>query len=164
MSTTPATQYPALSPYLSVRDAAKAIEFYKTAFGATERFRLSDKSTGKVGHAEILVHGCLLMLAEENPQWGNVSPQTLGGTPITFSLIVDDADAAFARALAAGATMRMPVTDQFYGFRSGTVSDPFGYQWMIQHQTEAVPPDEMQKRWDSMAATQCGDAVAAGDK
>lgn len=158
----PALHYPAFSPYISVRDAAKAIEFYKAAFGATERFRLSDKSTGKVGHAEILIQGGLVMLSEENPQWGNVSPQTLGGTPVTFCLIVDNADAAFARALAAGATVRMPVADQFYGFRSGSVVDPYGYQWMLQHQTETVPPAEMQKRWDAIAE-QCG-AASSGEK
>ncbi len=151
----PASRYPAFSPYLAVRDAAKAIEFYKAAFGASERFRLIDKNTGKVGHAELTILGDLVMLAEENPQWGNLSPQTLGGTPVCFSLIVENADDAFARAIAAGATVRMPVMDQFYGFRSGTVIDPFGYQWMLQHRTETVSPDEMQKRWDAMGA-QCG--------
>jgi PhnB protein len=161
MSTVTATpDYPAFSPYLAVRDAAQAIEFYKTAFGATERFRLVDKRTGKVGHAELLIQGALVMLSEENPQWGNVSPQALGGTPVTFCLIVGDADAAFARALAAGATARMPVADQFYGFRSGSVVDPYGYQWMLQHQTETVPPAEMQKRWDAMGA-ECGGAATA---
>ena len=98
MNTTSASsQYPAFSPYLAIRDAAKAIEFYKAAFGATERFRLADKNTGKIGHAEILINGALVMLSEENPQWGNISPQTLNGTPITFCLIVENADAAFAR-------------------------------------------------------------------
>ena len=164
MNTPSATsQYPAFSPYLGVRDAAQAIKFYKAAFGAIERFRLTDKKSGKVGHAELLIQGALVMLSEENPQWGNVSPQTLGGTPITFCLIVDDADAAFARALTAGATARMPVMDQFYGFRSGSVVDPYGYQWMLQHQTEIVPPAEMQKRWDSMAA-QCPGTTTEGDK
>lgn len=163
MNTTSASsQYPAFSPYLAIRDAAKAIEFYKAAFGATERFRLADKNTGKIGHAEILINGALVMLSEENPQWGNISPQTLNGTPITFCLIVENADAAFARAVAAGATARMPVMDQFYGFRSGSVVDPYGYQWMLQHQTETVAPAELQKRWDAMAG-KC-DGAANADK
>ena len=98
----PPTDYPAFSPYLSVRDAAQAIAFYQAAFGATERFRLTDKKTGKVGHAELTIEGGLLMLSEENPQWGNKAPPTLGGTPITFCVIVKNADAAVERAVAAG--------------------------------------------------------------
>lgn len=147
---TPNTDYPPFSPYLSVRDAAQAIDFYKTALGAVERFRLTDKTSGKVGHAELLIQGSLVMLAEENPQWGNKSPATLGGTAVTFCLMVDNADAAFDRAVAAGASVIMPVADQFYGFRSCSVRDPFGHQWMLQHEIEKVSPEEMQKRWDAM--------------
>lgn len=148
---TTTTDYPVFSPYLTVQDAAKAIEFYKHAFDATERFRLVDKTSGKIGHAELLIHGQLVMLADENPQWGNQAPPTLGGTPVTFCLIVEDADTAFGRAVAAGATVIMPVADQFYGFRSGSVSDPFGHRWMIQHELEKVSPEEIQKRWDAMS-------------
>jgi len=148
---TPNTDYPAFSPYLSVRDADQAIEFYRAAFGATERYRLTDSKTGKVVHAELLIQGSLIMLAEENPQWGNKAPATLGGTPVTFCVMVDNADAAFDRAVAAGASVLMPVADQFYGFRSCSVSDPFGHQWMLQHQIETVPPEELQKRWDAMS-------------
>ncbi len=147
---TPNTDYPAFSPYLTVRDAAQAIDFYQAAFGATERFRLTDSSTGKVGHAELTIQGGLLMISEENPQWGNKSPQALGGTPVTFCLMVENADAALDRAVAAGATVLMPAADQFYGFRSASVIDPYGQQWMLQHEIEKVSPEEMQKRWDAM--------------
>lgn len=156
---TPSTEYPTVSPYLSVRNAAQAIAFYKAAFGATERFRLSDKASGNVGHAELLIEGSLVMLSEENPQWGNKAPPTLGGTPITFCVMVKNADAALARAVAAGATVLMPAADQFYGFRSGSVVDPYGHQWMLQHQIETVSPEEMQKRWDAMTSG-CPDAEA----
>ena len=156
---TPASDYPAFSPYLCVRDAAKAIDFYKAAFGATERFRLTDKTSGKVGHAELMIEGALVMLSEENPQWGNKSPLTLGGSPISFCLNVKNADAALERAVAAGATVLMPATDQFYGFRSASISDPYGHQWMLQHFIEKVSPEELQKRWDNMSA-QCGGSEA----
>lgn len=154
MSTT-SPEYPVLSPYLTVRDAAKAIEFYKAAFGATERFRLTDKRAGTIGHAELLIAGRLVMLSEENPAWGNKSPAALGGTAVTFCVMVDDVDAAFARAVSAGAKPLMPVANQFYGFRSGSVTDPFGHQWMLQRQIETVSPEEMQKRWDAMTKD-CG--------
>ncbi len=145
------SNYPALSPYLSVHDAEKAIAFYRDAFGATERFRLTTRDTGKIGHAELLIHGSLLMLADENPDWGNKSAKTLGGSPVTFCLMVENADDAVERAIAAGATLLMPVADQFYGFRSGSVVDPFGQQWMLQHELEKLSPEEMQERWDSMS-------------
>lgn len=152
---TSANDYPAFSPYLTVHDAAAAIEFYRAAFGATERFRLANQGDGKIGHAELSIEGGLIMLADENPQWGNKSPKTLGGTSVTFCWEVEDADAAFDRAVAAGATIQMPVADQFYGFRSGSVIDPFGHQWMIQKEIEKVSPEEMQNRWDAMAG-ECG--------
>ena len=158
---TPTTDYPVLSPYLSVNDAAQAIVFYKAAFGATERYRLTDKKTGKVVHAELLIDGGLIMLAEENPQWSNKSPATLGGTAVTFCVMVKNTDAAFDRAVAAGATVLMPVADQFYGFRSCSVRDPFGHQWMLQHELEKVSPGEMQKRWDAMSSGECPGTEAA---
>ncbi|HEY8931689.1 MAG TPA: VOC family protein [Rariglobus sp.] len=159
MSTHP-TDYPGLSPYLTVNDAAQAIAFYKNAFGATERYRLTDQKTGKVVHAELLIEGGLIMLAEENPQWGNQSPSTLGGTAVTFCVMVKNTDAAFDRAVKAGATVLMPVADQFYGFRSCSVRDPFGHQWMLQHQIEKVSTEEMQKRWDALSG-ECPGADAA---
>lgn len=146
---TPTPDYPAFSPYLAVHDAAKAIAFYQAAFGAVERFRLTDSSSGKIGHAELTLSDGLLMLADENPAW-NKSPQTLGGTAVRFSLMVENTDAAIERAVKAGATVIMPAGDQFYGFRSGSVRDPFGHEWMLQHEIEKVTPEEMQKRWDAM--------------
>ena len=151
--------YSSFSPYITVHDAAKAIAFYNAAFGATERFRLADESTGKIGHAELTLAGSLLMLSDENPAW-NKSPQTLGGTPVKFCLMVDNADAAIEKAVAAGATPLMPASDQFYGFRTGSVRDPFGHEWMIQHEIEKVSPEEMQKRWNDMLKNgppKCGD-------
>ncbi|MDB6004444.1 MAG: Glyoxalase/bleomycin resistance protein/dioxygenase [Prosthecobacter sp.] len=141
--------YPSFSPYITVHDASKAIAFYNAAFGATERFRLADASSGKIGHAELDLQGNLLMLSDENPAW-NKSPQTLGGTPVKFCLMVENADAAIEKAVAAGATALMPASDQFYGFRSGSVRDPFGHEWMLQHEIEKVSPEEMQKRWNDM--------------
>lgn len=142
--------YPPMSPYLTVKDANTAIEFYKSAFGATEIFRLTDTKTGISGHAEIMINGSHFMLADENPAWGNKSPMNLGGTAVSFSLMVENADAAAERASAAGATVEMPPTDMFYGFRSAGISDPFGHKWMLQHQIEKVAPDEIQERWDAM--------------
>ncbi len=141
--------YPSFSPYITVHDASKAIAFYNAAFGATERFRLADASSGKIGHAELDLQGSLLMLSDENPAW-NKSPQTLGGTPVKFCLMVENADAAIEKAVVAGATPLMPAGDQFYGFRSGSVRDPFGHEWMLQHEIEKVSPEEMQKRWNDM--------------
>ncbi|MHB1080407.1 MAG: VOC family protein [Prosthecobacter sp.] len=141
--------YPSFSPYITVHNAEEAIAFYQKAFGAKERFRLTDASSGKIGHAELDLQDSLLMLSDENPAW-NKSPQTLGGTPVKFSLMVENADAAIAKAVTAGATPLMPAGDQFYGFRSGSVRDPFGHEWMLQHEIEKVSPEEMQKRWDAM--------------
>lgn len=143
------TNYPALSAYITVNDAAKAIDFYKTAFDATELFRLTMGDAGTVGHAELLIKGTLLMLSEEFPGMSR-SPRTLAGTPVTFCLTVDNADEGVTKAVAAGATVLKAVADQFYGFRSGCVVDPFGHQWMIQHQTEALTPQQLQERMHAM--------------
>jgi PhnB protein len=141
-----------MSPYLTVNGAAKAIAFYTTAFGATELYRLSDPKTGVVGHAEIMLNGSLLMLSNENLAWGNKSPLTLSGTPVKLCLMVENTDAAVERARLAGATVEMPPTDMFYGFRCASVRDPFGHQWMIQHEIEKVSPEEMQTRWAAILA------------
>ncbi len=141
--------YPPISSYLAVNDAAKAIEFYKSAFGATEIYRLSDSASGRIGHAELALNGSMIMLSDEFPGYSK-SPQTLGGTAVRFCLMVEDADAAFDRAVASGATVLRPLTDEFYGFRSGSIRDPFGHEWLVQHQFEKVSPEEMQKRWDEM--------------
>lgn len=149
--TTPTTpsDYGPVTAYLTVKDGAKAIEFYKHAFGAVERFRLVDPASGAVGHAELTINGGLFMLSSENPAW-NKSPDTLGGTPVKLCIMVDDADAAFSKAVAAGANPTMPPADMFYGFRSSAVRDPFGHEWLIQHEFEKVAPEEMQRRWDEM--------------
>jgi PhnB protein len=141
--------YPLMSPGLAVRDAGKAIEFYKEAFGAVERFRLIDPNTGAVGHSELTINGCLVMVAEEYPEY-NTSPETLGGTPIKMSLLVDDVDAAVDQALSAGATILMPACDAFYGFRCASIRDPYGHEWMFQHEIEKLTPTEMQNRWNTM--------------
>lgn len=148
MKTLPAS-CPPLSPSLAVNDAAKAIEFYQHAFGATELYRLIDPQSGKIGHAELMLNGHLIMLSDEYPAH-NRTPQTLGGTTVKFCLMVDDVDAAVSRSSAAGATVTAPPTDMFYGHRSAQVRDPFGHEWMLQREIENVSPDEMQRRWDMM--------------
>lgn len=150
--TTPLS-YPPLSPALAVNDAAAAIEFYKSAFGAVERFRLTDPGTGKIGHAEITIKGILIMLADEYPQY-NKSPKTLGGTPVKLCLMSENVDADFERAVKAGAQVVSPLANQFYGFRSAGLRDPFGHEWMISQEVEKVAPAEMQRRWNEMCASQ----------
>lgn len=141
--------YPALTAAIAVNDDPKAIEFYEKVFGAKERYRLCNPVSGQIGHAELLFGEIVLMLSEEMPAW-NKSPQTLEGTTVKLSLIVESADEVVAKALQSGATELRPVGDEFYGFRSGTIRDPFGHEWMIQHQIEDVSPEEMQIRWENM--------------
>jgi PhnB protein len=143
------TDYPAVVPHLVVKGASKAIAYYQAAFGAQERYRLGTTGTDQIGHAELLIQGQVIMLADEFPGM-STSPQTLKGTTVTFVLMVKDADAAFARAIRAGGTPLMPPTDQFYGYRMGSLLDPFGHKWMIQHPLQAVSVEEMQRRWDDM--------------
>lgn len=136
-------------PYLRVHSAADAIGFYARAFGATELFRLTEPG-GRIGHAEIKLGPVTVMLADEYPEHDIRGPRTLGGTTFSLHLHVDDADAAFARAIAAGAVAIRPLQDQFYGERSGTVRDPFGHEWLIGGQIESVTPDEMQRRYTAL--------------
>lgn len=138
-----------LYPYLCVRDASAAIDFYARAFGTREKFRLTEPD-GRIGHAEIDFDGKILMLSEEYPEMGVRSAETLGATPVTLHLHVDDADALLARAIAAGATLERAAEDHFYGERSGTVRDPFGYRWLIGHAIEDVPVEEMQRRYTAL--------------
>jgi uncharacterized glyoxalase superfamily protein PhnB len=138
-----------LFAYLRMKDAAKAIDFYQRAFGASEKFRLCEPS-GRVGHAELDFGGTTLMLSDEFPEYGIRGPESLGGTTLTIHLHVDDADALIRRAVAAGATIVRPATDQFYGERSGTVRDPFGHEWNIGHEIEKLSAAEMQRRYDAM--------------
>ncbi len=141
--------YHTVVPYFTVRDGAKAIEFYKQAFGAVEVMRFS-MPDGRVAHAEIEIAGSRLMLADEMPEWGNRGPQTLGGATGGLCLYLPDVDAAFARAVACGATVFKPVQDQFYGDRSGTVTDPFGHVWTLATHIEDVSVEEMHRRCDEM--------------
>ena len=147
-----ATTVSSLSPYIAVQNAAEAIEFYVAAFGATEVFRLIDPSDGRIGHAEIVIGGTTIMLSDEYPDFGALSPETVGGSPVKFQVYVDDVDTAFAAAIALGATELRPVKDQFFGDRSGMLTDPFGHSWTLASKGESVDPEEMQKRWnDAMA-------------
>ena len=136
-------------PYLSVKDAPKAIDFYVRAFGAVETMRLVDP-TGRVGHAELEVEGARFMLADEHPQIDSVGPQTLGGTSVSLSLYVADVDALSARAVAAGATLLRPVCDEFYGDRVAWMTDPFGHKWALTSRIEAVSNEEIARRYAEM--------------
>jgi uncharacterized glyoxalase superfamily protein PhnB len=138
-----------LFAYLGAKDAAKAIDFYSKAFGAKEKFRLTEPS-GRIGHAELDFDGTTLMLADEFPEYGLPGPQTLGGTPVTIHLHVDNADEVIRRAVAHGAEILMEPKDQFYGERSGSIRDPFGHRWNIGHHIEDVTPAEMQRRYTEM--------------
>lgn len=138
----------ALSPYLVVKGAAAAIDFYRAAFGAVEQFRLTGPD-GRIGHAELKLAGATVMLADEWPDFGALSPPSVGGSPVKLHLYVEDCDAVVARAVAAGATLVRPVADQFYGDRSGMVADPFGHSWFVATLKEEVAPQEMQRRWDA---------------
>ena len=137
-------------PYLRVRDAESAIEYYRHVFGASVQLRLDEKGSGRIGHAELRIGPAVLMLSDEYPDCGIVGPQSLGGTSASIHLHVDDADALLARAVAAGGTLLRPASDAFYGERSGTVRDPFGHEWLIGHSIEEVSADEMQRRYDAL--------------
>jgi PhnB protein len=138
-----------LFPYLCVRDTSAAIEFYGRAFGAEEKFRLTEPS-GRVGHAEIVLGGHVVMLCDEFPEHGIRAPGATERVPMILHLHVDDADAAMRRALAAGATLVRAASDAFYGERSGRVRDPFGHEWLLGHAIEEVAPEEMQRRYTAL--------------
>jgi PhnB protein len=140
-----------VTPYLTIKNAVQALEFYKQGFGATETYRLM-MPDGRLGHAEIRLGDSLIMLSDEFPEFGGKAPETLGGSPVSIYLYVEDVDAFFKRALAAGAKERKPVMDQFYGNRSGQLQDPFGHLWWVATHKEDVPPEEIQKRAESMFA------------
>jgi PhnB protein len=137
--------YHSVTPYLSIKGAAAAIEYYKDVFGATELFRMPGPD-GKIGHAEIKIGNSPIMLADEYPEMEFVSPQTLGGTPIGLMIYVDDVDTMFKRAISAGAKEVKPLQDQFYGDRSGTLKDPFGHVWTVATHIEDIAPEEMERR------------------
>lgn len=135
--------------YLCVSKAVEAIAFYEKAFGATEKMRLVEPG-GRVGHAELDFDGATVMLADEFPEIGVRSPESIGGSPVTLHLHVDDTDAIVDSAAKAGATVEMPPTDMFYGERTAVVRDPFGHRWNIGQPIEEVAPDEMQRRYDEL--------------
>ncbi len=143
--------YRTVTPYLAIKNGAKALEFYKKAFGATEVFKLM-MPDGRLGHAEIRLGDSMIMLADEFPEYGGTSPETLGGSPVNIHLYVEDVDRFFQQALAAGAKERKPIMDQFYGDRSGQLEDPFGHLWWVATHKEDVPPAELQKRVQAMCA------------
>jgi PhnB protein len=143
--------YHALTPYLIVKNAADAIAFYAKAFGAKEKVRIA-MPDGSVMHAEIKIGDSMLMLSEENPGWGAKSPLTLGGNATHLMIYGKDVDAAFARAVAAGCTVTMPVTAMFWGDRYCKVTDPFGHQWSLGTHVEDVGPRELQRRADAEMA------------
>ena len=144
--------YHSVIPYLVIKGAASAIEFYKEAFRAEEVMRMPAPD-GTIGHAELKIGDSHIMLADEHPGMGQLSPQTIGGTPVSIMIYVPDVDACFNAAIAGGATERRPLEDQFYGDRSGMVTDPFGHTWMISTHFEDVTPEEMQKRMAAMGQT-----------
>jgi PhnB protein len=138
-----------LFAYLHVNNAAKAIEFYGKAFGAKEKFRLTEPS-GRIGHAELDFDGTTLMLADEFPEYNIRGPKAIGATSVTIHIHVDNADEVIRRAVNAGAMVEMEPKDEFYGERSGCVRDPFGHRWNVGHHIEEVSTEEMQRRYDEL--------------
>ena len=147
--------YEGATPYLIIKGAAKALEFYSKAFGATEIMRVPAPE-GKVGHAEIKIGNAIIMLADEFPVMNHRSPQSLGGTPVSIMIYVKDVDTFVSRATTAGAKVLQAVENKFYGDRSGTLEDPFGYHWHFSTHVEDVPPDEMAKRAEKFMKQQGG--------
>jgi PhnB protein len=137
--------YHSVTPYLVLDDAAAALEFYKKALGAVELLRMPAPG-GRIGHAEIRIGDSVVMLADEHPEMGAKSLRTIGGSPVSFMVYVEDVDARVAQAVAAGAKLVRPVANQFYGDRTGGVDDPFGYHWYLATHVEDVPPDELERR------------------
>jgi PhnB protein len=135
-----------LFAYICVRDTAEAIEFYRRAFGAKEKFRLTEPS-GRIGHGELDFGGTTLMLCDEFPEYGIRAPQPGQATSVTIHIHVDNADVVIEQAVAAGAKLEIAPTDAFYGERSGCIRDPFGHRWNIGHHIEDVSTDEMQRRY-----------------
>ena len=137
--------YHSVTPYLIIKGAADALEFYKKAFGATELFRMAQPD-GRIGHAEIQIGDSRIMLADEYPEMTYVSPTTLGGSSVSIMLYVEDVDSVFKQAVAAGASEQRPLEDKFYGDRTGSLVDPFGHVWHVGTHKEDVTPEEMEKR------------------
>ena len=143
------TGYHTLTPYMTVRDAARAIEFYKQAFGAVERGAMKGPD-GKVMHAELIIGDSIVMLADEQPQFGALSPQSTGGAGMGLHIYVEDVDSAFDRAVQAGAKVEMPVGDMFWGNRYGKLADPFGHKWSIATHKADLSAEEMERGMKAM--------------
>ena len=143
--------YPQVTPYLIVDGGAKAIDFYSSVLGASERMRMPAPD-GRIGHAELALGDSIIMLADENPEMDIRGPAAFGGTPVSLHVYVEDADAVFERAAKAGAKSLRGVEDRFYGDRSGQFEDPFGHRWDVSTHVEDVPPEEMSKRAEAAMA------------
>lgn len=156
MAKNPPKGYHSVTPAITVRDGAKAIDFYKEAFGAEEVERMEGPD-GSIMHAEIRIGDSKIMLGGENPMWEMKSPLTLGGVHGSLHIYVDDADAAFARAIAAGCEVRQPLEDAFWGDRYGKVTDPFGHQWGIATRVKDLSAEEMRKAGEAWMQTMAGD-------
>ena len=143
--------YPRVTPYLIVHDGAAAIDYYTSVLGATERMRMGGPD-GKVGHAELGIGDSVIMLADEHPEMGARGPKTVGGTPVSMHVYVEDADRVFEGAIEAGATSLQPMEDKFYGDRSGSFEDPFGHHWNVATHVEDVPEEEMAERAEEAMA------------
>jgi uncharacterized glyoxalase superfamily protein PhnB len=142
--------YQTLTPYLVCKNAGDAIAFYSKVLGASEMFRMPGPD-GRIMHAEMKVGSSILMLSDENPERGALSPQTIGGTPVSIFIYTDDVDALFSRAVAAGATALAPPADMFWGDRFAQIADPYGHSWALATHKEDISPEEMQKRMAAMA-------------
>ena len=142
--------YHSVTPYLIVDDAKGALDFYRRAFGAEEKFRMP--MGDRIGHAEIKIGDSFVMLADEFPDMGHLGPKSRGGPTASLVVYVPDVDAAFRKAIEAGAKQQRPVEDQFWGDRMGTLTDPFGHQWTLATHIKEVPPEEMQQRMEEFAA------------
>ncbi|WP_109357509.1 VOC family protein [Sphingorhabdus sp. EL138] len=143
-----------LCPYITVAGAAEAIEFYTRAFGASVDFKLVDPSDQRIGHAELRFGSSRIFISDEYPDFGAASPETIGGSPVKLHLEVADADAFVAKAVEEGATELRSVKQEFHGYRTGMVADPYGYSWFVASKVEEVDAEEMQKRWDDMTGGQ----------
>jgi PhnB protein len=144
--------YSSITPYLNIKGAKRAIDFYKHAFDAEEIYRL-EMPDGRIGHAELQIGSSRIMLADEMLEMPDIvvkSPATVGATTVGFNLYLEDRDARFAQAVAAGAKIKRPVQNQFYGDRSGTIEDPFGHVWTLSTHVEDVSPDEIKRRMAAM--------------
>jgi PhnB protein len=146
--------YHTVTPYLIFRDAARAIEFYKTAFNAMERYRIPSQNGRGIGHAEIKIGDSHIMLSEESPSWGKRAPSEAANLPVTLVLYVPNVDASFEQAVRAGAKVQQKVEDKFWGDRAGTLTDPFGYEWCLMTHKEDVSPQEMERRMKEACAEQ----------